>query len=566
MGVCIYPNSVCQDKAAAVNVHRSVGLNGNLSSSLNEHKTKNKITPDYHVKEIGYKIKINLIFFCNKEILKNSFTYKFQLFIDSSDMEEENFISLGSTEATICQSQIKFNKIFETYYFFSKGQRIKICCLENEKNINTSLFYLGKMINGFENPKLLIEKDNEKIGELLILINNENNIKNKKCVFFVEISNKTKFSDKSDFFFTINKNSGETIYISEIFNSENNFEDKPFRFYYQIRKHIIFDKSKYIIINLYKIKEIARNESQEQNQLNNDKEIKDIENPQKRENEITLLENELIDTIHISYNELLKNNGINLFTMNKGLLSYFRNESVQMQIYFNEKDYTSFFDFISCQLHLNLLLIVNKEILIKYNSGIKYIMNKFHSLISFYNNDEQTFIYLKNKEIKKNNNYQDFYDDIANDEKEVTESKEIFPDIDYICDNYINPEMSKRINKYFIFLIFTDQKFNDLNSDINYNLKIHLPNYDIYNNSPMNIKIFNFGDKSNYIEKNDININIYKNINDDIKYNRIIFQFYNVNNENNDKKQLSKYLCDIPYLIEDFYEIQKMAKFSIFDD
>ena len=38
MGVCIYPNSVCQDNAAAINVHRSIGLGGNLSSSLNEKK------------------------------------------------------------------------------------------------------------------------------------------------------------------------------------------------------------------------------------------------------------------------------------------------------------------------------------------------------------------------------------------------------------------------------------------------------------------------------------------------------------------------------------------------
>ena len=63
MGVCIYPNSVCQDNAAAINVHRSIGLGGNLSSSLNEKNIKNKITLNYHIKDIGYKIKISLIFF-----------------------------------------------------------------------------------------------------------------------------------------------------------------------------------------------------------------------------------------------------------------------------------------------------------------------------------------------------------------------------------------------------------------------------------------------------------------------------------------------------------------------
>ena len=79
------------------------------------------------------------------------------------------------------------------------------------------------------------------------------------------------------------------------------------------------------------------------------------------------------------------------------------------------------------------------------------------------------------------------------------------------------------------------------------------------------MKIFNFGDKNNYIENNDINIKVFKN-NENIKYNRIIFQFYNVNNEIISKKTLNKYLIDIPYLIEDFFEIQKMTKFSIFED
>ena len=129
----------------------------------------------------------------------------------------------------------------------------------------------------------------------------------------------------------------------------------------------------------------------------------------------------------------------------------------------------------------------------------------------------------------------------------------------------IKIEMRKGINKYFIILIFTEQKFVDLNSELDFNLKINFSNYDIYNNSPINLKIFNFGDKNNYIENNDINIKVFKN-NENIKYNRIIFQFYNINNEIIGKKKLSKYLIDIPYLIEDFFEIQKMTKFSIFED
>ena len=563
MGVCVNPFSICPDKSTAINVNRSIGVGGNLSSSVNNQKEKKIINPNYQLKDIGYKITISLIFFCNNDILKNSCTYKFKLFIDNSDMEEENFISLGNTEAMICQKTIKFEKIFETHYFFSKGQRIKICCLENEKNINTSLFYLGKMLNGFENPKLRIEKENEKIGELLILINKENNTKNKKSLFFIELLNLSKLSDKPDLFFTINKHSGEIIYSSEIFTSDNNIGKESIKFYYQIRKNILFDKSKYVIFNLYKLKETNKNSNIRYQNSNN--EIKDLEREENKEIKISYIENDLIDSIKISYEELIKNNGKNKFTLNKGFLSYFLNESISMQIYYSEKEYTSFIECISCQLHLNLIVLVNKDTLIKYNTGIKFILNTFNSLFSLYNNEPQTFIYLKNKNIKKSNNYQEFYDDIVKEEKEIFDSNKIFPNINYMYNKNINIEMRKGINKYFIILIFAEQKFVDLNSELDFNLKINFSNYDIYNNSPINLKIFNFGDKNNYIENNDINIKVFKN-NENIKYNRIIFQFYNVNNEIIGKKKLSKYLIDIPYLIEDFFEIQKMTKFSIFED
>ena len=563
MGVCVHPVSICQDKSTSINVHRSIGLDGNISSKVNNQKEKNIIYPNYQLKDIGYKISISLIFFCNDDILKNSFTYKFKLFIDNSDMEEENFIDLGNTEAMICQKTIKFQKIFETTYFFSKGQRIKICCLENEKNINTSLFYLGKMLNGFENPKLRIEKDNEKIGELLILINKENNTKNLKCLYFIELLNISKFADKTDLFFTINKNSGEILYSSEVFTSEDNNGKESFIFYYQVRKNILFDKSKYILFNLYKLKENIKNGYVQHKNSNN--EIKDLERKENKENKISIIENDLIDSIKISYEELIKNNGKNRFKISKGFLSYFLNESLSIEINYSEKEYTSFIEYINCQLHLNLIVIVNKDTLIKYNTAIKYILNKFNSLLSLYNNEQQAFVYLKNKNIKKSNNYQDFYDDMIKEEKEIFDYREIFPRINYIYNKNVNLEMRKGTNKYFIILIFTEQKFVDLNCELDFNLKINFSNYDIYNNSPINFKIFNFGDENNYIEKDDINIKVFKN-NENIKYNRIIFQFYNINNEIIGKKKLSKYLIDIPYLIEDFFEIQKMTKFSIFED
>ena len=555
MGVCI--NAICQDKAGSINVHRSIGL----SSSVNDICKINKITPNYQIKNIGYKIKISLIFFCSDDSLKNSFTYKFQLFIDNSDIEEENFTLLGSTEATICQSKIKFQKNFETIYYFSKGQRIKICCLENEKNINTSMFYLGKMINGFENPKLIIEKDNYKIGELLILINRENSIKNKKSFFYIKIPNKSKLNGKEDYYFTINKNTNEIIYSSEIFNSDTQFNINTLEFYCEFRKFIIFDQAQYITFNLYKIKEADKINDLEQN--NKAQEIKDSA---KKENKIIKYENELVDTITISSQELINNNGINIFKMNHTKISIFSSGTISLEINYNEKDYTSFYEFISCQLRLNLVFLVKKEVLIKYDSSIKYIINIFLSIISLYNYDEQKFIYLKNKNIKKVTNYSDFYNDIIKDDNNnINNNNEIFPDINNLYNNYINLEKNKGNNKYFVILIFTDEKFSDLNSEKDYNSYINFSNYEEYSNSPINFKIFNFGKKHNYIEKNDININIFKN-NENIIYNRILFQFYNVNNEKNDKKKYIKYLNDIPYLVEDFFEIQKSAKFTIFDD
>ena len=559
MGVCIYSSSLCQDKASSVNVHQSVGLKGNFSSSVNEINENNKIMPNYQIKNISYKIKISLIFFCNNDNLKNSFTYKFQLYIDNSDIEEENFILLGSTEASICQNKIKFQKTFETDYYFFKGQRIKICCLENEKNINTSMFYLGKMLNGFENPKLKIEKDNNKIGELLILINDENNIKNKKSLFFINVSNKA--SGKEDYFFTINTNSGEIIYSSNFFYSNSKIENIFFNFFFEIRKSIIFDKSQYISLNLYKIKETNKSDNSEQI---NDKNINDKKDEQ---NKNLKNKHEFIDSIKIFYNQLLQNNGINIFRINLGILSLFLNESISFQIRYEEKEYISFYEYIKCQLHFNLALILNKDILKKYSSGIKAIINIFLQITSLYNYDEYKLIYLKHQMIFKANDYTDVYKNIMNDENEdIYNNHEIFPKINHLHNNYITMEKNKGVNKYFIILIFTDEKFSDLNTDKNYNSNIYFPNYEEYRDSPISFKIFNFGDKNNYIEKNDININIIKNNNENAKYNRILFQFYNVNNEINDKKKLIKYLNDIPYLIEDYFEIQKLGKFSIFDE
>ena len=554
MGVCL-SGSYCKDQISAINVHRSIGFE-NQSSTLINSNSKINFIPKYSIQDIGYKIKINLIFFCNDNILKNSYTYKFQLFIDNSDIEEENFISLGSTESMICQNKIKYEKNFEAIYFFSKGQRIKICCLENEKNINTSLFYLGKMINGFENPKLIIEKDNDTIGELLILINRDDNtklFKNKKCLFSVELSNKVKALEEGNFFFIINNSNEEIIYKSEEFNyNKNENQDFIYRFNFEIRKHFIFYKRKSISFNLYKNKSIKNN-------ININEENKINENIQK---ENIIEECELIGTVNITNEELLNNHGVNSFKLSSGILSALFKELIIINISYKETDYTPFLEYIKFQLHLNLIVVLDNDTLKDNSEEINLIINIFFSILSLYNNEEQKIIYTKlgnNPILKKANNYKEiFNNEINSNELKDNNSKDkIIPVIELIFKGYIYSEIDKGINKYFIVLIFNNKKFIDINDNLNI-----IENYE---NSPLNIKVFNLGDQSNYIETNNINMNIYNNINGNIKYERLLFQFYNISKQINKKEKGTKYLNDIPFLVEDFFEIQKSAKFSIFD-
>jgi hypothetical protein len=588
MGVCLYPGSICKDRTSAINVHRSIGLD-NLPSELKKLKSKKNLIPKYCIQDIGYKIKINLIFFCNTNNIKNSFTYKFQLYIDNSDLEEENFIFLGSTEATICQNKIKFNKIFETNYFFSKGQRIKICCLENEKNINTSAYYLGKMMNGFDPPKLLIEKDDKNIGELLILINKEENpklFKNKKCLFSVELPNDIKFSEEGNYFFCVYNTYDELIYKSKVFyfnnnnNNNNNNNDKQnqryiFKFIFEIRKHFIFYKDKTIAFHLFCMKPNNKTNIISNNKNNNgnneDNEKKEIINNNNIENNDT--EYELIGSVNIKNEELLNNNGNNSFKLSNGILSSLFKDSIIINIDYKENDYTPFLEYIRFQFHLNLIVFFEDDILKDNLVIIRNVVNVFFSILSLYNKEEEKIQCVnsrKNAKIIKTNNIKEIFNEneenINKDKNDGNEEEEIkiFPVINMLLEKFIFSVENKGINKYYIILIFTNKKYSDLNDDID--ISNNLDIYKKYENIPMNIKIFNVGDEDNYTETNNINMNIYNNSNEDIKYERLIFQFYNINNQNNKKEKVSKYLNDIPFLIEDYFEIQKMAKFSIFDE
>jgi len=576
MGFCLSPGSICKDKTSAINVHRSIGIE-NQSSKIITCNSKKNYYPKYYIQDIGYKIKINLVFFCDNNILKNSFTYKFQLYIDNSEIEEENFISLGSTEAMICQNKIKYNKIFETNYHFSKEQRIKICCLENEKNINTSSYYLGKMINTFENPKLIIEKDNIKIGELLILINKEENsklFKNKKCIFYVELPNKVKITEEGNYFFCINNNYNEIIFKSNEFNYNNqndNANDLVFKFSFEIRKHFIFYKSKSIQFNLYLIKSKNNNNIKniEENDINKNKEINKNEDVDK----INDIKYELIGSIDITNEELLKNNGNNNFKLSNGILSSLFKDSIIININYKEKDYTPFLEYIKFQLHLNLILVFDNNKLTN-NTQIKSIANTFFSILSLYNNEEQKIIYIRSDQdltIKKATNIKECFDnkDKNDDDNEVNDDKggenKIIPIIDILFQNYILSQINNGINKYFIILIFTDKQYSDLNIDTN-DILDDKNIYQKYENFPLNIKVFNSNNENNYHETNNINMNIFHNSIGDIKYERKIFQFYNIYEQSNKNEKGNKYLNDIPFLIEDFFEIQKSSKFSIFDE
>ena len=567
MGFCL-SNSYCKDHASSVNIHISVGFDNHSSRLINSNSKKNYY-PQYAIQDIGYNIKINLIFFCNSNILKNSYTYKFQLFIDNSDIEEENFHFLGSTEAIICQSKIKFEKCFETNYFFSKGQRIKICCLENEKNINTSLFYLGKMINGFDNPKLIIEKNNENIGELHILINKDekqNSFKNKKCLFCIEISNKDN-QLKGDYFLTINNYKNEIIYKTDDFTFNSNNKDFIFKFYHEIRKHFIFLSNRTITINLYKNKYNSNNKNNDNNNINDLKEINVDKDKEKNEPEKKCKEYVIIGGINITNEELLNNHGSNSFKLSNGLLNSLFKENIIININYKENDYTPFFEYIRFQFHLNLIVALDGHILKNNETEIKIIINSFFSILSLYNNEEQKIVYTnlsKNLFIKKATNYQEFLsneNDFNKDNEINSDNDNIMPVIESIFRGYISAENDKGINKYFIIIVFTDKKFLDVNSEIHYDLSF----YKKYENIPLNVKIFNLGEEKNYIETNDINMHISNNENGKETYERILFQFYNINKQINKKERGSKYLNDIPFLVEDFFEIQKSANFSIFD-
>lgn len=569
MGFCL-TNSYCKDQST-VNIHISVGID-NHSSRLNNSNSKKNYCPQYAIQDIGYNIKINLIFFCNSNILKNSYTYKFQLFIDNSDIEEENLISLGCTEAIICQSKIQFDKCFETTYYFSKGQRIKISCLENEKNINTSLFYLGKMINGFDTPKLIIEKGNENIGELHILINKDEKqylFRNKKCLFCIELSNKDNHLEEGDYFLTINNSRNEITYKTEEFTISNNNKSFIFKFYHEIRKHFIFHSNKTITINLYKIKYSSSSRNNNNNKINEIKENnidQDKEND-KNESEKVVKEYEFIGGVNITKEELLNNHGSNSFKLSNGLFYSLFKENIVINIIYRENDYTSFFEYISFQFHLNLIVALDGHTLKNNATEINIIINSFFSILSLYNNEEQKIIYTnlgKNQVIKKATNYQEFLNnenDFSNAYDNNSDNDNIIPVIESIYKGYISAESDKGINKYFIIIVFTDKKFLDVNSDIHYDMSF----YKKYENTPMNIKIFNLGEEKNYIETNDINMNVSNNGNGKETYERILFQFYNINKQINKKEKGSKYLSDIPFLVEDFFEIQKSANFTIFD-
>ena len=206
---------------------------------------------------------------------------------------------------------------------------------------------------------------------------------------------------------------------------------------------------------------------------------------------------------------------------------------------------------------------------------IKNIISCFFTIISLYNNEEQKIIYIKldnNKfSIEKANNIKEcLYEKGKNENNEMNinnkeQEKKIIPVIEMLFKNYINAELNKGINKYFIILLFTNNKFSDLNNnedDIN-DYSIFYKNYE---NIPFNFKIFNLGEEHYYNEYNNINMNIINTNNGNIKYERIMFQFYNLNSPIAKKEKSNKYLNDIPFLVEDFFEIQKSAKFSIFDE
>ena len=120
MGFCL-SNSYCKDHASSVNIHISVGFD-NISSRLINSNSKKNYYPQYAIQDIGYNIKINLIFFCNSNILKNSYTYKFQLFVDNSDIEE--------LKLSYVRVKLNLKNVLKLITFFLKDKELKYVVLK----------------------------------------------------------------------------------------------------------------------------------------------------------------------------------------------------------------------------------------------------------------------------------------------------------------------------------------------------------------------------------------------------------------------------------------------------
>ena len=541
MGICLDPAKDCCDKT--VNIYNGINVDNpkELNNNVEIYKPKKIIS------DVGTDIKITLVFLCSDNIQQNHYTYKFRLYIDNSGKEEENFTYLGSTETMASQSQLQFKKIFYTRYFFSKEQIIKISCLQNEKEIKNCSFYLSKMINGFETPKLIIEKENRFLGKLLIFIKKEDEKKNKfkKVELNISLKNYNLEEDVS-YFFVIESNEKDLLYKSEDFIYKKNNDERIFFFNYVGRKNLVFLNDKDINIILYAIKNNIQNKEIVSNITDQSAKEKMNEDGKVPNNKTI----ELIGATSLSNLKLLNNNGINEFKMHSGYLSVFFKEPILIEIKYTEKDYTPFIEYINLQLHLNLIIILDKFISEENTKIANNIIQSFNSILSLYNTEEPKYISInieKNPILKKSTFFKVDASDKKDQQSKNDETIELANTIEIVLQNFIRKEIKMGHNKYYVIIVFTDKLITDLkNNDVD---KI-----EEYLDIPFNIKVFYFGNKKNNIENNSSNK----------KYKREVIQFYDI--DSNIKNKNSDYLNDVPLLIEDFFEMQKSTKFTIFGE
>ena len=561
MGVCSSVSNICS-KDIIINevLINSVNVIQN-DGHLHINKNKNNI---YSLQKLinydtGVEMCLTLSLRSNNIDSKMAgSTYKFQLFVDNSDSREEKFLDLGCTEELLISKDMTFGKKFYLKYYFTKPQIIKVTAYENSREIKTSSFYFGKMLNIFDVTRLTIQSNaKETRNELLIKINKKEDINEQNLINYV-ISKHSKKSDKKCeilckissinvepgyYFFTVTNAKSEKLYISETFGykipeekhgkkgatSLNFISTKmpddfsgEFSFCFSTRKQYLFvDYEREASINFY--------DSQKQ---------------------------ELVCCACLNWEKLLENEGVNEVKLKTGLFTDIFKDKLTVQMTYKEKDYVPFIEYIYYQLHLGLCCIFDD--CLSYSEdyeNIKNILTSFYETVSLYDNEMQNLKYYYMKDdnekikIKTGDNIENVLTELPTYKKIDRSPSKIFPVLSQYIKEFIQKDSKEGINKFHVVIIFTNTVFADVN--------LIEEKYETVKDWAFAVKIFNLGDDFMEYKFN-------ANSKNASEFHRKIFDVCNIGKSNVSRQKACALLSDVPLLVEDYYEMQKETKFTIF--